>query len=921
MRPVKLVMSAFGPYAGRVELDFDALGKKGLYLIAGDTGAGKTTIFDAITFALYGEASGDNRSANMFRSKYASAGTPTEVELTFEYAGKQYYIKRNPEYDRPKSRGSGMTVEKADAQLCYPDGRVAAKLKEVNQAVVEIMGIDRDQFTQIAMVAQGDFLKLLFASTEDRKKIFQRIFRTHRYSALQEELKSESGRLGREYEAVSAGIRQYRSGIVWEENAALSDEAEAAKGGLLPIEDVLELVEKLIERDEKSERECGDGIERIEGELKEITEKLAKAAEQQKSRDSIRESEEKLLIEFPRRSALKEQCERWEAQLPEAKALDLAASALRLALPDYDELEEKRTALLKTILELETAGKTAKEKIDALVRLTAEIEKLKAERQSLGDVGEKCVKLEMQRDAVNQGRKALADLKETLSDLKGLEKRLKEAQADYKDKSETARIRESEYRANQKAYLDEQAGIIAERLAEGEPCPVCGSTSHPNKAGKSARAPTKADLDRSKQAAERAANEAAASSLRAGEAKAAFEEKKSTLEAAAKELLLSERFEEIEERLAEKESDVVRRLTELRESIQTAKAMAGRKTELDRTVPELEANRSELEDAVSKLEKRVVEREAEKKFIEERIAALSLKLKFETKLEAEKEVKACEEKKAAIEAAHKKAVEDYSACDRTIAELNAAVEEAKKNLQDQIVADIDAEKVKETELNTQKRVMAGKKQAISTRITTNRSVLERIRGMSKEAAEIEAKWIWVKALSDTANGNVGGKEKVMLETYVQMACFDRVIARANTRFMVMSGGQYELKRRRTAENNRSQSGLELDVVDHYNGSERSVKTLSGGESFKASLSLALGLSDEVQSSAGGIRLDTMFVDEGFGSLDEESLQQAVRALSGLAEGSRLVGIISHVGELKEKIDRQIVVKKEKLGGSTVQVIV
>ena len=179
----------------------------------------------------------------------------------------------------------------------------------------------------------------------------------------------------------------------------------------------------------------------------------------------------------------------------------------------------------------------------------------------------------------------------------------------------------------------------------------------------------------------------------------------------------------------------------------------------------------------------------------------------------------------------------------------------------------------------------------------------------------------MRALSDTVNGTLSRQEKIALETYVQMACFDRIIQRANVRFMVMSGGQYELKRRTVAENNRSQSGLELDVIDHYNGSERSVKSLSGGESFKASLSLALGLSDEIQSTAGGIRLDTMFVDEGFGSLDEESLQQAIQALTGLTEGNRLVGIISHVSELKERIDKQIIVTKERTGGSHVEIVV
>ena len=199
-------------------------------------------------------------------------------------------------------------------------------------------------------------------------------------------------------------------------------------------------------------------------------------------------------------------------------------------------------------------------------------------------------------------------------------------------------------------------------------------------------------------------------------------------------------------------------------------------------------------------------------------------------------------------------------------------------------------------------------------------MLRQIEKKSAAIADVEKRWMMVGPLADTANGNLSGREKIMLETYVQMAYFDRIIERANTRFMVMSGGQYELKRRREADNNRSQSGLSLDVVDHYNGTERSVKTLSGGESFKASLSLALGLSDEIQASAGGIQLDTMFVDEGFGSLDEESLQQAMRALNGLAEGNRLVGIISHVPELREKIDRQIIVRKDRSGGSRVEVV-
>ena len=241
-------------------------------------------------------------------------------------------------------------------------------------------------------------------------------------------------------------------------------------------------------------------------------------------------------------------------------------------------------------------------------------------------------------------------------------------------------------------------------------------------------------------------------------------------------------------------------------------------------------------------------------------------------------------------------------------------------MQDKDEFDADAAVERRNEIVQKRSALESEFRDLHHRTETNREVLRQIEKQSAAIADVEKRWMMVGPLADTANGNLSGKEKIMLETYVQMAYFDRIIERANTRFMVMSGGQYELKRRREADNNRSQSGLSLDVVDHYNGTERSVKTLSGGESFKASLSLALGLSDEIQASAGGIQLDTMFVDEGFGSLDEESLQQAMRALNGLAEGNRLVGIISHVPELREKIDRQIIVRKDRSGGSRVEVV-
>ena len=304
---------------------------------------------------------------------------------------------------------------------------------------------------------------------------------------------------------------------------------------------------------------------------------------------------------------------------------------------------------------------------------------------------------------------------------------------------------------------------------------------------------------------------------------------------------------------------------------------------------------------------------------EKRIQELSQKLMFDSKKAAQEAKGQLELTKNSLEASLKKAKDEFDSNENNIVAIKSRIEENKKILSEGIDFDVESEEKAQQELKLKKERLVTLQKQVHSRRMANISSLENIKSKTHKIKTVEEKWMWMKNISNTANGNLSGKEKIMLETYIQMTYFDRIINRANTRLLVMSGGQYELKRRREAENNRSQSGLELDVIDHYNGTERSVKTLSGGESFKASLSLALGLSDEIQSSAGGINLDTMFVDEGFGSLDDESLAQAIKALSSLAEGNRLVGIISHVNELKERIDKQIVVTKEKTGGSKITI--
>ena len=374
-------------------------------------------------------------------------------------------------------------------------------------------------------------------------------------------------------------------------------------------------------------------------------------------------------------------------------------------------------------------------------------------------------------------------------------------------------------------------------------------------------------------------------------------------------------FEEAEQRLREETQENSRRMTELQNLIREEMKRKKRKQELDGWIPDQEAALLRAEEAVRREQIACAEREAGLTALTEQTERLAASLTMGSRREAEEQFNGLSRQKRELERAGEEAEQAYRNVQQEISHERGRIRSLRERLRETPRPDKEKLEADRRGLDERYGGLQDRLTDTRTRLAANGSALRHILQQSDALQETEERWAWVKALSDTANGNLAGREKVMLETWIQTTYFDRIIDRANTRFMVMSGGQYELKRRAEAENNRCQSGLELDVIDHYNGTTRSVKTLSGGESFQASLSLALGLSDEVQSSAGGIRLDTMFVDEGFGSLDEEALRQAVRALSALSEGNRLVGIISHVSELKEKIDRQIVVTKDRAGGS------
>lgn len=914
MRPLKLTMAGFGPYANRQELDFESLGSSGLYLITGDTGAGKTTIFDAITFALFGEASGDNRQANMLRSKYAKAEDPTFVELTFAYGGKEYTVKRNPEYERAKARGTGTTKQSADAQLTCPDGRTVTKLKDVDKAIREIIGLTREQFAQVSMISQGEFRKLLQADTKERQKIFRDIFGTGLYVTLQNQLKDKASELNARLGSIKLSKQQYINGIVCDEDSLLAPDVRKAKDGGMLTADVMELLKKLLQEDTDIQASLDVELADIETQAEQVTALLTQAEAYQAAKQSLAENEkiEKTgAIELEKaHSALSAA----QATLPEQEDLGRKIAQIELLLPSYDEMDAKTTDLngkQRSLATAEAAQNTAQQR---KATLTDQIAVLKTEHKTLENISAEKEKLAAERQSFIDKRAKFQALIAGINTLDEQRVLLKQKQNAYLAADAQSSRLGQKYETMNKAFLDEQAGIIASSLTTGMPCPVCGSLEHPCLASLSENAPTEADVKKAKNAYEKAQKETEKASGDASTQKG----KVSTSEEAIREeidvLMPDTTLDGAQDAARKQVRLLTARINELDDLITEAEQKESRKKELDKRIPEKEKTLSGVEAELAGAKERIASLTASVSELNKQIASLKAKLSFADKAAAQAEKTTLEEKRDRLKAALTAAQTAFSNCKEELAGVRATIEQLRKQLTNGTEANVVELETAKQALTEQKNSIIAKQKVIHARLTSNETARKNIATKAVEMETLETNHAWMKTLSETANGNLSGKEKIMLETYIQTTYFDRILERANIRLRKMSGGQYDLKRRKTAGNKQSQSGLELDIIDHINTSERSVNTLSGGEAFLASLSLALGLSDEVQMSTG-IRLDTLFVDEGFGSLDSEALNKAYNTFATLTEGNRLVGIISHVAELKERIDRQIVVTKDRSGGS------
>lgn len=820
---------------------------------------------------------------------------------------------------RPARRGSGETQQNVGAELTLPDGDRISGTRAVDRKITDILGIDKEKFTRIVMLAQGDFQKLLLASTEERIKIFRDLFKTELYDTLSKAISDEAKDLYRQMEAARNSSAQFIWEITCTEDSLHQQEVQRARKGELTDQEAADLLSLMLAEDTARQEQSEKNREKLEEDLRKLDQVMGAARNFQQIRKDLEEKEAALKAAEQRKEEALAAFSQEKKNSGTKDQLNQEIALQKEKLSSYDALDQE-AAKIQDLEKNIAACTRVKDSTDQELKKKTE-EKGKAEEL-----------LEQLKDVAGELAEAGAkqkDLERRQRDLEGL---LKKFSAIEKDRDDLVRAQdvfrkaEKKYREAEALYSEKnhlflagQAGVLAETLEEGQPCPVCGSISHPSPAKRTAEIPTEKEIEKLEKAYKAASDSTAAASTGAAELKTAVDLKQTDIFAGLRELGFSEDLKEGKQKTENL-------LAETREELKRAKAdlqeLTGKKAEKEK----LETSCRNLEERISQLKKT---RDLAEKELASKTTALKLEsdnrdqmqkgLPFSNRADAEAEIRKLEKQysgmQKAYETAEKKQRDAEQACDS----IQGEVKGLKQQLSRSEETDLTAAQAKRDELQNENKSLQEKIKDLHAVIRQNEEAFSGLRGRLSEITALEERYRMVNALSETANGQIKGHSKIRLEAYVQMVWLDRIIARANTRFMIMSNAQYELKRKVEEDHNRSQGGLDISVTDHYNGTEREVGSLSGGEKFLASLSLALGLSDEIQNTAGGVQVDTLFVDEGFGSLDTEKLDLVYRALTSLTEGHRMVGIISHVQELEDKIDHQIVVTKQKTGGSKTEI--
>ena len=828
MKPGKLTMQAFGPYAGKTVVDFTQLDSDGLFLIAGDTGAGKTTIFDAISFALYGEASGGNerRAAKSFRSDYADPADETMVELEFSHRGAVYTVGRVPEHERRKLRGEGFAKVKASAFLKMPDGRVFDSVPEVNAAVQGLLGLDREQFAQTVMIAQGDFLKILNAKSADRRTLFQKLFSTMRYARFQELLRDACNEARQQLDQNGQQIMYAAADISGTDDPDAESIFGMLKSDPVYAGQAIPLLEALCAAQEETQRLRKSDTEKMESAL---LEKTAAAEQALHQNDLLRKLQmtEQSLAELLHQKDETEQLQQELDAAEQAAAVNQQYTVMQSAAKQEAEAKAAAEARIAELPALEAAYTEAESACAAAEKAAADIFVLNEKKQKAEQALEL---LKKRRIAAEQHDQALAKLRDCAAGLEQV------------SALQTQVL--SAYRAG-------QAGTLAEQLEEGKACPVCGSCTHPAPAEKPAHTPTDADVDRTS----KAVNEAIARYERQNQS---VTEKQQALDALEQEL----------------------------------SAVCGAEIP-DEAGTAWERSRTQSCEFAGKYEAALTASD-----FPDEAAFLSALRSTEHMMLLRSRLRTYRDR---------------------LQQLSGQLEGYRSQCTITEPLPVDALQQEITELRRNKAAADAAYQAALRSLQGNQKALRTLVPLTEQRKTLAAYEADVRDLYRTVGGQQTGQVKLSFEAYVQQFYFRRVVEAANQRLCFLTNDIYALRCRTEGGSLRGQSGLDLEVYDSTTGAWREVSTLSGGESFLASLALALGLSDVVQQQSGGIALDAMFIDEGFGSLDEQALRQAIRMLSRLADGSRLIGVISHVTELKDAIPAQIRIAKDA-NGSRITVI-
>lgn len=923
MRPLKLIMTGFESYKNKTEIDFENFGTKGLYLITGDTGAGKTTIFDAITFALYGTPSGSDRTVEMLRSHFADENTPTEVELDFEANGKKYHIKRNPDYERKVLRGEGTTIEAANAILTFlsEDKTPVSGVSKVLAEVENILHLKKEQFCSIAMIAQGSFQKLLISKKEEKSKIFRELFHTEKYELLQKKLLQEKGSADGQVLNLKNQLKQALSIIEVNETDEDAEKIKTIKDTAFVKDDEIQLLQAFVERDEELLSDLGRRTQKVEKKLEDVNKNLQICAERKTLETEILKSENVSKLKNEALIRINSELETAEEEGKELPDLEKEKTLLEASLKNYEEIE-KAEKELKAQTEKIAADNSSRQMLEKnKADINSQLETLKAEQLELKNAGEKIGTIQAGLEKITQKQNELREIKKQVLQFNSDKEGLALAQENARKSIVAADQASSLYTERLRLFNLEQAGILAAELKKGCPCPVCGSTEHPKPASKSEKAPSQQEIEEAKENAEKLQKDSSELSKKAGELKGSVEKTEEainkTLENQFENLTIED--EEILDKLEKRFFELEGEKKKLKEELELETGNKKRRDQLEEKIPDLEDSLKNVEGQLSQLQARISAEQAKLESEQKNLDEKKSGLKYETLEIAQSEFLALEDKIKGIRENLENTKKNKADCLLEIGKLEGTI----KGLQEQLAKTqpVDEEKllVQKAEFTAQKDSLNIQRDSLNNRKGKNHQSLLSVQSLVPEITKAEERRNMISALYEVAAGTNRGKNgKPSLETFVQMHCLDHINRRANIRFKTMTANKYELCRR--IEEDGAELGLDLNIKDFYTGRERHVQTLSGGEQFQASLSLALGLADEVQETSGGIKLDAMFIDEGFGTLDSETLSKAMRALEDLSQGDKLVGIISHVEELESRIPLKISVKKDEAGVSHAELI-